>query len=253
MWKRLLWTALCVTAWVLAGVHTAAAQQEEGLKLRLSRDFGYGGFNGEIEGTFSYRVTGPDNLARVEFLLDGEVIGEAGESPFRFQFRTGTYTLGQHTLSAVGYTNDGQTLQSESITRTFVEPGAAGDFLAKFLTPLVIIVVLAVVIPVVVSIVSERRHPTPLGAPRKYGLAGGTICPDCGRPYSRHIWGLNVGAGKYDRCPHCGKWRLVRRRGLEELRAAEKAELAQEEATIAPLSPEEKLRRELEDSRIDDV
>ncbi len=257
MWKRLLGVSLLVSMIVALGTAVAAAQEAtpatETFDLGLSRDFGYGGFGGDIEGTFSYRVDGPDTLVRVEFLLDGEVMGEDTEPPFRLQFHTGTYALGQHTLSAVGYTSDGQALQSRTITRNFVDPGESTEFLKRMLLPLAIIIVIAVVIPAVIGITSERRNPTPLGAPRKYGLSGGTICPNCGRPYSRHFWGLNLGASKFDRCPHCGKWRLVRRHSLEALRAAEQAEIEQSKATLPPLSEEEKLRRQLEDSRYDDV
>lgn len=257
MWKRLLWVSLLVSIMIGLGTAVAVAQEAtsepESLDLGLSRDFGYGGLGGDIEGTFSYRVDGPATLVRVEFLLDGEVMGEDTEPPFRLQFHTGTYALGQHTLSAVGYTSDGQALQSRTITRNFVDPGESTEFLKRMLLPLVIIIVIAVVIPAVIGITSERRNPTPLGAPRKYGLSGGTICPNCGRPYSRHFWGLNVGAGKFDRCPHCGKWRMVRRHSLEALRAAEQAELEQEKGTVTPLSEEEKLRRQLEESRFDDV
>lgn len=257
MWKRLLGASLLVSMIVALGTSAVSAQEAtpatETLDLGLSRDFGYGGFGGDIEGTFSYRVEGPETLMRVEFLLDGEVIGEDSEPPFRLQFRTGTYALGQHTLSAVGYTSDGQTLQSASLTRNFVDPGESTEFLKRMLIPLGVIIVLAVVLPAVIGIASERRNPTPMGAPRKYGLSGGTICPNCGRPYSRHFWGLNLGTSTFDRCPHCGKWRVVRRHSLEELRAAEQAELKQEQATLAPLSEEEKLRRQLEDSRFNDV
>ncbi|GAB4155331.1 MAG: hypothetical protein Fur0021_22590 [Candidatus Promineifilaceae bacterium] len=257
MRKRFLWASLLAIFIVSLGADRTAAQNATpgpvGLTLRLSRDFGYGGLGGDIEGTFSYRVDGPDALVRVEFLLDGEVIGEDTEPPFRLQFHTRTYPLGQHTLSAVGYTSDGQTLQSATLTRNFVDPGESTEFLKRMLLPLGIIIFLAVVLPAIISIASERRNPTPMGAPRKYGLSGGTICPNCGRPYSRHFWGLNVGAGKFDRCPHCGKWRMVRRYSLEALRAAEQAELKQEEATLTPLSEEEKLRRQLEESRFDDV
>jgi len=70
-----------------------------------------------------------------------------------------------------------------------------------------------------------------------------------------HIWGLNMGLGKFDRCPHCGKWSVVRRVNPDLLAAsAEAAERAarQETAVSEPLSDEEKLRRQLDDSRFDD-
>jgi hypothetical protein len=61
---------------------SAFAQDEPALELRLSRDNGYG-FGNEMQGKFSYRVNGPDNLVRVEYLMDGEVIAESTSEPFR--------------------------------------------------------------------------------------------------------------------------------------------------------------------------
>ena len=62
--------------------------------------------------------------------------------------------------------------------------------------------------------------------------------------------------GKLDRCPHCGKWSVVRRATPAELSAAEAAELAAakaEQAETPGLSEEERLRQELEDSRYQDL
>ena len=63
---------------VLAGMIIAlpALAQEETLTLSLSRDWGYGGFGGDIQGTFSFHAKGPADLARVEFYIDDQIIGE---------------------------------------------------------------------------------------------------------------------------------------------------------------------------------
>jgi hypothetical protein len=82
--------------------------------LRLSRTFGYSSGTGDIQGTFTIGVSGPENLTRVIFYIDDEVMGEVVESPFVLRFRTGDYTLGVHTLKAVGYTSAGAELQSKS-------------------------------------------------------------------------------------------------------------------------------------------
>ena len=94
----------------------------------------------------------------------------------------------------------------------------------------------------------------PPGTPRNYGHYGGAICPKCERPFSRHIYGLNLGFHKYDRCPYCGKWSLVRRASREELEAAEAAEIkaAQEGAFKPEKSEEQELRQDIEDSRFED-
>ena len=94
-----------------------------------------------------------------------------------------------------------------------------------------------------------KPAPIPPGQPRRYGLMGGAICPKCGRPFPRHWWGLNAGLGKFDRCDNCGRWSIVRAEPFDKLRAAEAAEI--EHAAVAPeLSPEEKLRRQLEEIEV---
>jgi hypothetical protein len=56
---------------------------------------------------------------------------------------------------------------------------------------------------------------------------------------------------KYDRCPYCGKWSFVKRVSIDKLRAAEQLQLAKanEKALVPEMSAEEKLKKELDDSR----
>jgi len=92
------------------------------------------------------------------------------------------------------------------------------------------------------------RPRRPAGARRDYGLLGGAICPKCGRPFGLHWWAPNLIGSKFDRCSHCGRWSVVGRASHEALAAAEAAEEAA--APEAPeLNPEEKLRRQIEESR----
>jgi Ribonuclease G/E len=65
-----------------------------------------------------------------------------------------------------------------------------------------------------------------------------------------HIYGMNLLTSKLDRCPYCGKWSVVRHQSLEALRAAEQAELEGEKAQVPEETEEEKLKRELDDSKL---
>lgn len=235
---------LCALALLIA---TPIWAQDEGLKLSLSRDFGYGGFSGDIEGTFSFRASGPDSLREVRFYIDDQLVGSDTEPPWRYQFHTGDFPLGVHRLVAVGMTVDGAELRSNEIIREFVPASKSWDFIAKVVIPLILI---TLAVPAVMVILDRRRG----GGQRKgsYGLAGGAVCPKCGYPFSRHIWAPNMGVAKFDRCPHCGKWSMVRRATPSELKAAEEAFFGEpEEAAEDALTPEEKLRRQLEESRFD--
>ncbi len=238
-----------------AAAGRAAAQGEE-LSLRMRRDFGYASGTGDIQGRFSLTAEGPEDLASVEFLIDGETMGTVTAPPFRLQFVTDDYPLGVHTLSATGTTSDGQTLESNVIRGNFVEPGeglkAAGQIILVVLGAMVAVFAIA---SLFMWLVTRGRPPLPMGAPRHFGFQGGTICPNCSRPYSIHFFALNLLVGRLDRCPHCGKWRMVRRASPAALEAAVRAELQQAgaEVKVQALSEEEKLHRSLEDSRFDDV
>ena len=64
----------------------AFAQTEvDQLSLRLSRDFGYSSGTGDIQGNFSLRASGPENLVRVGFFMDDQLMGEITEPPFRLR------------------------------------------------------------------------------------------------------------------------------------------------------------------------
>ena len=115
------------------------------------------------------------------------------------------------------------------------------------------IVLIAVGLSVGIPLITGRgkKEKLPPGTPRNYGYHGGAICPKCDRPFSRHIYGLNLGTHKYDRCPYCGKWSLVRRASKGELDAAEAAEIeaSQAGAFTPEVSEEDQLRKQLDDSR----
>jgi DNA-directed RNA polymerase subunit RPC12/RpoP len=232
----------------LAAAAPALAQGEE-LTLRLSRDWGYGGFNNDIQGTFSMKVTGPDDLARVEFYIDDAQIGEDTSAPFKFQFVTDNYPLGAHSLWAMGYAAGGQELRSQAVSATFVPASATTGMLLKIFVPLAAVIVGAILLAALVSIVTGRKLKSlPPGTPRQYPL-GGAVCPKCGRPFAMHLLGLNLLSGKLDRCPYCGKWSVVRRVPLAKLRDAEQAELEAAQGPVPETPEEEKLRQKLDDSK----
>jgi hypothetical protein len=204
------------------------------------------------------KVKGPDNLVRVVFLIDDQPIGEVASPPFRLRFDTGSFSLGKHTLSAIGYSSDGQELLSNTLTREFVEASVGGQNTLKIILPVFALIAVAALVAYLVPALLGRNKTKrlPLGAPRSYAPIGGTICPKCGRPFAMHIWGLNALVGKFDRCPYCGKWSLVRQASPDQLREAEAAELKQAEgaeAIIPESSEAEKMRKDLESSRYQDL
>jgi DNA-directed RNA polymerase subunit RPC12/RpoP len=234
-------------------VAPAAAQSDNTLVLRLSRDFGFAGGSGQIQGTFTMHVTGPANLAQVDFLIDGKSIGKVAQAPFNLQFNTGNYPLGAHKLSAVGLTSDGQELRSPEVTVEFVSPETGMQAAGRIAIPILVIVLAAVLVSTIIPALGGRGKHSQLapGTPRNYGLKGGGICPKCGRPFSFSVLSINLPFVRFDRCPFCGHRGFIKIASMDDLRKAEAAELkaAGTSQAIPEESEEEKLRKELDDSR----
>jgi hypothetical protein len=231
--------------------------QEQQLQIKLRRDWGFSSGTGKIQGTFSIRTSGPDDLTQVTFYIDDQIIGEVNEEPFNLRFVTDDYSTGVHQIHATGFTASAGELASNVIQVEFVSANEGWQSVGGIILPILVIVLVAIGLSVGVPLIFSRgkKESLPPGAPRNYGVHGGAICPKCSRPFSRHIYGLNLGTHKYDRCPYCGKWSLVRRASHQELAAAEAAEIeAAKAGEFQPeISEEEELRRDLEDSRFDDI
>lgn len=232
----------------------AFAQDGSELTLSWSRDFGYSSGSGDIQGVFSLKAKGPENMVSVQFFVDDTLIGTATEDPFKVQFSTDNHPLGKHSIYAVATLSDGSELRSRDYERVFVAAGEGMEAAFKIIIPVLGLVLAIVLLSYIFPLLANRgkRAYVPPGTQRNYGWMGGTICPRCKRPFAIHFLSINLSfTGRLDYCPHCGKWSFVRRTSLDELRRAEQAELADaaEGSLISGTSAEEKLRKELDDSR----
>jgi hypothetical protein len=240
---------------VYCSLITNANAQNDELTLTVHRNVGYNSGGAQIQGAFRMEATGPENLISVTFKVDETVVGAVTQPPFKINFNTDDYGLGWHNLSAEAQTADGRTLLSETRRFEFVSEEeswkAAGKIMGPMFGLLGALVLAGLIMALVPTLTGKRSH-LPLGAARHYGLLGGGICPKCQRPFAFHWWALNVSfVGKFDRCDHCGQWGFVRRASPEQLRAAEAAELqqARPETPLPEVSPQEKLKRQLDESR----
>ncbi len=238
--------AVLAAAWFAA----SALAQSEPLKMSLSRDFGYS-LGGDIQGTFSFHVSGPSDLVRVDFYIDQTKIGEDTTAPYSLQFNTDNYPLGTHEMYALGYTSGGQELRSNTATANFVSASEGGAATLRIVVPILIVVFAAMVLSAVLPILTGRRKGSlPPGTQRKYTF-GGSICPRCKRPFPLPLLGMNWFVGKITRCPNCGRWGLFREFSIADLRAAEQAEV--QAAPAAPeASADEKLKKDLDESKYQD-
>ena len=232
-----------------AVVPAAAQVTEQPFELHLSRDFGYGG-GSHIQGLFTMGVDDRGDVVRVEFLIDNLVVLTDTERPFRYQFNTGAYALGPHTLAAVGYTADGRELRTQERRYEFVTAEEGWQAAGRFAIPVIGLVILVSLAGTVGPALVGRRKPHRRG---EYGVEGGAVCPRCRFPFSRHLISPNMLVGKLERCPHCGKWSMVRRATPQELEAAENR-LAEEEGRGALVVDDEKerVRRMIDESRYEE-
>jgi hypothetical protein len=249
--KKLHFALLGTILLILFYVTIAKAQVEQ-LTLKISRDWGYGGLNGDIEGLFSMKVNGAMGLVRVEYFIDSIKIGEVTQAPFNLQFTTDNYPIGIHKLYAIGYSNDGSQYQSNSISVNFVPKQSS----AKSILPILGIVLAAVLFSALVPLITRRgkRLSIPLGSTRLYGAGGGGICPICHRPFALPFISIHLGFSRLTTCPFCGKWSLVRIESMEKLREAEKAELERVQPDmITGDHNEQDLLKEIGDSKYQDL
>lgn len=230
-------------------VFSASAQEEQpSLELNLNRNFGYGGF-GKIQGRFTLKVKGADDLEKVEFLMDGVVIGEAFHPPFEYKFSTDMFEPGEHIFSARGYTG-GERVSSNEIAVTILSSEQAWKETSSIFTPIMIVVAIVTLLGIGAPFLLCRGKEFQVG---EYGPAGGAVCPRCQLPFSRHFLAPNLVAGKLERCPHCGKWSILPAAAGPVLRAAENRYLSENEgAALERETTGEDYRKLLEDSRFQD-
>jgi hypothetical protein len=226
---------------------TVALAQASELSLTMGDRNGYA-MGQERQGWFTLKVSGPDDLAKVVFYLDEQVMGEVTAKPFALRFTTDNYPLGLHKMWAQGFTASGAELRSNEIPAEFVPASKAGKMIFTILGPILAVLVIAMLASAFLG--GGKLKNLPAGAERRYGVTGGVICPRCHRPYPVPFMSLNLGLSRMARCPFCGKWSAQRPRPLQELRAAEAAEIKDAKAgAVVEQSEEEKLRKELDDSR----
>jgi len=198
----------------------------------------------------------PPLLTSVTFKIDDSVVAVVNTPPFRADFDTGSYAFGWHELFATGQMPDGQTLNSEVRRFEFVSAEVGWAAARNIIIPVIGVVGTAMLIGIGFQLwftFAGKKSSLPLGAPRKYGLLGGAICPKCHRPFALQWWAFNAIGGKFDRCSHCDQWSVVKRASREQLAEAEAAELksAQPQTPIPEMTAEEKLKQQLEESRFD--
>lgn len=242
--KKKIWLFIVLTLFALP---LTVFAQNEGLKVEFTRDWGYGGFAGDIQGKFSLRVTGPETLVEVRYMLDDQVMAVISAPPFNFQFNTDSFPPGPHTLTVIGVLQDGTELAGPEYKRIFLSAEDANAASMKIILPILVVAGGVTLFAVIVPLVMGRKGNYKLG---QYGIAGGAVCRQCQLPFSRSLFAPNMLFGKLQRCPHCGKWAIVRAASAQELAEAEKRFLKDEGGVeLNEAAQAENWKKSLDDTR----
>ncbi len=159
------------------------------LELKLDRTVGTS-IGGRIKGRFSAKAKDADDVDRVEFYLNGELVYTDNEAPFAWSFRTTDYPPGNYTIRAVGYLAAGGE-EEDSVSTEFVE--TFGKFWTLYLWGTMLFVAGMVIFSIWV-VQRERKRPQ-----------GKTKCPQCGTVFDRKWSAFHKGAAYRNTCPMCGR------------------------------------------------
>jgi hypothetical protein len=247
---------LLITSLLLAVFPTAVRAQDENPEYRLNvkRNFGFSS-GSQIKGNFTSSIIGPaENVQSVTYLIDAQEMETISEAPFQYTFRTEDYEPDWHELSARVLTRDGRTIVTATRRFQFVTSEEEFAAVRNIIFPLLggIFGLMLLMMGLQMTLLRDKTSKLAPGTARNYGFRGGTICSRCDRPFAIHLWALNFGPWKFDRCDFCGKWAFVSRLNPDILRDAEQAELAAAKNDVPQISTpdeDEEMRKRLDDSR----
>ncbi|MFN2304840.1 MAG: Ig-like domain-containing protein, partial [Anaerolineales bacterium] len=226
--------------------------QVDAYTINLRRNFGYGG-GVNIRGTFTIHLVGDETkVQKVTFLIDDKEMASVDVEPFTYRFNTDDYGFGTHRLSAEVHLLDGSTQRTPESQYNFVSSEEVRRQVGTLVGGLVGVIVFIVVIIAAVQFLFHKKKRNQVRQPGEtpnYGMLGGTICPKCGQPFPRHLWGVNLLVGRLDRCDHCGKWVMTVRATPAALKLAEEAEQEDKTKVFNAGQSNKELKDQLEDTK----
>ena len=226
--KSRFFTALILCLGFIFTATRIGYAQDNTYSVHVRRDFGYG-MGSDIQGTFTVRLLGnEEKVNRATFYMDDSALQSVTEKPFSYQFKTEQFEPGVHRLYAEVLLDDGNTIKTDAVQYNFLSQKEANRQMRNVLiwiggAIVGAMAIVGIIQSLVISKDGKRLHQP--GTPRNYGIMGGTICRKCGRPFPRHVWGINLLVGRLDRCDNCGKWVMTTRATPNALKMAEAAEM----------------------------
>ena len=239
MKNRKLWLGILLIVLLGLSFSSVFAQDSSQFGLRLRRDWGYGA-GADIQGRMTISLSGETGtLSKAVFYMDDAIMAEVSEAPFSFSFSTDDYPSGMRKMSAIVFTSDGASQDVAPITYNFLSKEAANSATTKILVLVIGLILVSLAVSVFISS-RNKGSETANG-----GMNGLAVCQQCGKTFPRSILGLNVVVGKFERCPHCGKWQLTRRASPAEIEFAD----SRNKPETAPLPEAKTQKDEIDETR----
>ena len=205
MKKTRYWIGLLLVLALVFVFSEAQAQTESPLVLRLTRNFGYGS-GSDIQGNMTLYLNGDmSSVERVVYYMDDEIMAEVTQEPFKLPFSTDDYEPGMHKMRAEVSRTDGKITPAGPIVYNFLSASESGE---KTTSILIAVIGISLAAAGLSWFISSRQKG---GAVATGGIHGLAVCNRCGKAFPRSFFGMNMVVGKFERCPHCGKWQLTRR------------------------------------------
>ena len=235
--RRSFLIAFLALVFALTSFSPAFAQSEDGYRLVLKREWGVG-IPGAVQGHMSLDIKGElKDVLTVTYFIDGNEMSKRTALDFKFRFNTDDYPSNLHTFHAIIERQDGSHVKSNIVNIKFLAKAEAGKINRNIFLGIGVLTVLILLLTFLINKRKSKQNHQSDQAVTGYGLYGAAVCPKCGQLFKRTIVGLNLVTDRYEPCPHCGKWSMTQRATKEEIEAAQKSDLNQDESvTPAPES-----------------
>lgn len=152
-------------------------------------------------------------------------------------------------MTAEVTTTVGETYATNALVSNFLEQSAANQSVFKILLIVGGISVASFAARYLMQKNTSKNTQSTADGRGQYGVWGGAVCPNCGKPFSRSFLGINLVGVRLERCPHCGKFISSRRATPEQLDAAERRFRPEPTEQPSVKSELEKERENYDDSK----
>ncbi len=220
------------------------AQAEEAQwQLRLSRDWGYG-MGSDIQGQLTLSLQGNlGQVDRVTYYFNDVQVSEQTEAPFKYSFNTDQFPVGINTMRADVLTRDGKLHTTLPLSYNFLSSKEANKNTALLVGGIIGVTLLITALSFLIASRGQGKNR------KSGGMFGLAVCKECGQTFPRSLFGMNIVVGKYERCPHCGKWQVTVPASQSEIAQAYRAS----QPEPMPKTDSSDKKDELEESRFIDL